>query len=466
MSAIAMHAEWIAPLDGPVLHDGWVVADRGRIAYVGAELPAMFAGLPRAELGPGALLPGWVNSHCHLEFSDLPEPIPMPSGGTIVDWLKSVMAYRRAHNVSDSESFAERRQQALAAGVMEAWRTGTRWIVDNATMPWQPDWIEKAKKACEEKLPRRAREALVPRGCIDVQTCFEVVDVNPDRWHTTWQHCLAQLDTGIAENRSDSEQKDAPKLTAAYGIAPHAPYTASLQATQYALDACRARGVLWSMHLAESVQERQWLESRSGPFAAWISPILDAQHLAHMGRVEEHLRLASASGATGLVVHGNDLNGSELDRIAESKGRLAVVYCPRTHAFFGHGPHPWPQLVQRGIPALLGTDSRASNPDLSMWEECRTAVERLQPKVVRDVLKAASVDPARFMGLRLGKLAVGAPSQLTWLAWDVDAPQSSSSQSSSSQVAEVWNEEAWWRWVLQHARSQPLELHPIWSRPQ
>ncbi|MFN7732673.1 MAG: amidohydrolase family protein [Pirellula sp.] len=466
MSAVAMHAEWIAPLDGPVVHDGWVVADRGRIAYVGAELPAMFTGLPRVELGRGALLPGWVNSHCHLEFSDLSEPIPMPSGGTIVDWLKAVMAYRRAQSVSDTESLDERRRHALAAGVKEAWRTGTRWIVDNATMPWQPEWIAQAKDACARNLPQRARDALVPRDCIEVQTCFEVVDVNRDRWQTTWKHCLAQIDAGIEANGATYEQSDAPKLASVYGIAPHAPYTASLQATQYALDACRARGVLWSMHLAESVQERQWLESRSGPFADWISPILDAEHLAHVGTVEEHLQCASASGAKGLVVHGNDLHGNEIDRIAESKGRLAVVYCPRTHAFFGHGPHPWPQLVQRGIPAFLGTDSRASNPDLSMWKECQTAVERLQPTLVRDVVKAACVDPARFMGIRLGTLAVGAPSLLTWLAWDEDAPQSSSSQASGPQAAEVWNEEHWWRWVMQHARSQPLELHPIWSRPQ
>jgi cytosine/adenosine deaminase-related metal-dependent hydrolase len=459
MSAVAMHAEWIAPLDGPVVHDGWVVADRGRIAYVGAELPARFAGLPHVDLGRGALLPGWVNSHCHLEFGDLSEPIPMPSGGTIVDWLKAVMAYRRTQSVSDSQGLAERREHALVAGVMEAWRSGTRWIVDNATMPWRAQWIAHAKNACEQSLPHRVREALVPRGCIEVQTCFEVVDVNRDRWDVTWQHCVTQLDAQIAARLERSEQKDEPKFAAVCGIAPHAPYTASLQATQFALETCRARGVLWSMHLAESVQERQWLESRSGPFADWISPILDAQHLDHVGTVEEHLKRAAASGATGLVVHGNDLNPSEIDRIAASNGRLAVVYCPRTHAFFGHAAHPWPQLVQRGIPAMLGTDSRASNPDLSMWKECQTAADRLQPKRICQVLQAATVDPARFLGLQVGTLAVGSPSQLTWLAWEGDAPRFTQSTALGD------SEEQWWRWVLQQARSQPLELHPIWSRP-
>ena len=48
---------------------------------------------------------------------------------------------------------------------------------------------------------------------------------------------------------------------------------------------------------------------------------------------------------------------------------MTVVYCPRTHAAFGHPPHPWCMLLNLEGSVALGTDSRASNPDLSLWAE-------------------------------------------------------------------------------------------------
>jgi cytosine/adenosine deaminase-related metal-dependent hydrolase len=75
-----------------------------------------------------------------------------------------------------------------------------------------------------------------------------------------------------------------------------------------------------------------------------------------------------ARAPRGLVVHGNFLQAAEYQLLAKSP-QLSVVYCPRTHAQFGHPPHPWRELLNQGINVALGTDSRASNPDLSLWRE-------------------------------------------------------------------------------------------------
>src|SRR5262249_7623704 len=48
-----------------------------------------------------------------------------------------------------------------------------------------------------------------------------------------------------------------------------------------------------------------------------------------------------------------------------------VVYCPRTHAAFGHPPHPFRQFLAAGVRVALGTDSLASNPDLNVLGEAR-----------------------------------------------------------------------------------------------
>ena len=49
----------------------------------------------------------------------------------------------------------------------------------------------------------------------------------------------------------------------------------------------------------------------------------------------------------------------------------SIVYCPRTHAAFGHPPHPFRDFLARGVRVALGTDSLASNPDLDLLAEAR-----------------------------------------------------------------------------------------------
>ena len=50
---------------------------------------------------------------------------------------------------------------------------------------------------------------------------------------------------------------------------------------------------------------------------------------------------------------------------------MAVAFCPRTHARFGHAPHPYRALLEKGVIVCLGTDSLASSPSLSILDELR-----------------------------------------------------------------------------------------------
>src|SRR5262249_45906675 len=63
----------------------------------------------------------------------------------------------------------------------------------------------------------------------------------------------------------------------------------------------------------------------------------------------------------------------------------SIVYCPRTHAAFGHPPHPFREFLARGVRVALGTDSLASNPDLDLLAEARF-LTRLRADLPGDVL--------------------------------------------------------------------------------
>src|SRR5262249_53744812 len=73
-------------------------------------------------------------------------------------------------------------------------------------------------------------------------------------------------------------------------------------------------------------------------------------------------------------------------------------YCPRTHAFFGHSPHPFRRLLEQGVRVALGTDSLASNPDLDLLAEARF-LRRLHPDLPGELLlRLATLSGAEALG--------------------------------------------------------------------
>ena len=105
-----------------------------------------------------------------------------------------------------------------------------------------------------------------------------------------------------------------------------------------------------------------------------------------------------------LLIHGNYLPPD-----TPFYPNQTLVYCPRTHAAFGHPPHPFPAFLERGVRVALGTDSLASNPDLEMLAEARFLHARY-PDVPGDaVLRMLTLSGAEALGWadRTGSLTPG-----------------------------------------------------------
>jgi cytosine/adenosine deaminase-related metal-dependent hydrolase len=105
--------------------------------------------------------------------------------------------------------------------------------------------------------------------------------------------------------------------------------------------------------------------------------------------------------------HVNYADDEELSILA--RGRASVVYCPRTHAYFGHRPHRFLEMLARGINVAVGTDSAASSPDLNLMEDLRL-VHRTYPGVpVETVLGMGTARGARALGMgdRIGTIEAG-----------------------------------------------------------
>jgi cytosine/adenosine deaminase-related metal-dependent hydrolase len=101
-----------------------------------------------------------------------------------------------------------------------------------------------------------------------------------------------------------------------------------------------------------------------------------------------------------LLAHVNYCDDSELDLL--SRGVASVAYCPRTHAYFGHPPHRWREMLAQGVNVCVGSDSRASSPDLNLVDDLRL-MHRLAPEVPPATLwEMATLRGARALGMSVG----------------------------------------------------------------
>jgi cytosine/adenosine deaminase-related metal-dependent hydrolase len=172
-----------------------------------------------------------------------------------------------------------------------------------------------------------------------------------------------------------------------------------------------------AMHLAETREELQLLADGTGDFVPFLEElgVWRPQAIPRGSRPLDYLR-EMARVDSALAIHGNYLAADEIDFLA-AHPNVSVVYCPRTHAFFGHAPHPWRLLLSRGVNVALGTDSSASNPDLSLWNEL-LFLRRLAPD--NDpalLLKLGTWNGAIALGIghETGTLDVGKSADLTFV---------------------------------------------------
>jgi cytosine/adenosine deaminase-related metal-dependent hydrolase len=194
------------------------------------------------------------------------------------------------------------------------------------------------------------------------------------------------------------------------GLSQHEQYTVSPKLLERVVRLSAGERLPVAMHLAETRDELELLSHGSGPLRELLGDLGAWQDDAiPLGsRPLNYLKLL-ATAHRSLVIHGNYLTDDEIEFAAQRRDQMSIVYCPRTHAYFGHEPYPLAELLRAGVRVAIGTDSRASNPDLSVLNELRFAA-LAHPRVTpREIMRTATIDAAIALGIgdRQGSLTVG-----------------------------------------------------------
>ncbi|KAA5547333.1 amidohydrolase family protein [Roseiconus nitratireducens] len=359
------------PIDRPPIRSGVIQVVDHRIVQVQSDQHSAVASGRTVDLGDVAVLPRLVNAHTHLEFSDCRLPIGNP-GIRLSEWIGQVIAAR-------GQASAQQRRERIAAGVAESEAAGVGLIGDIATTP--------------SVYPVRRHSGIV--------SFAEVLGLSAER---------GEERLSAAEEHRRSLQ-GMPAVWRA--VSPHAPYSTPERLVGRCVDLARRWDGPVAMHLAESPDERRLLISGDGPFAdtlkaggLWREGLFPT---ASQRPVADLIELLARS-PRALLVHGNDLRQDEIELLSRLLN-VSVVYCPRTHAFFGYDRHPVDRLLRAGVRVALGTDSRASNPDLNLWREVQFLLRKRPDLDPHRVLEMATVSGADALlgpgGNRFGRISPG-----------------------------------------------------------
>ena len=367
-----LRARTILPIAAPPIEDGavFIVGHQIRAVLPWRDLRPHLAEKV-LDLGDVILLPGLVNAHCHLDYTGMAGQLPPPK--TFTDWIAAITAAKTGWSYSDY-AFSWLR------GAHQLLRSGTTTVADIEVMP----------------------------------------DLLPEVWDATPLRMFSFLEmTGIKSRRAPKDilrEAVAQIETLSHSrhralLSPHAPYSTLPELLRLTSKISLKKNWRVAIHVAESVQEFEMFAHARGAMHDWLKRNERDNSDCGLGSPVAHLARHQLLGENVLAIHVNCLARGDATLLAKNKTH--VVHCPRSHDYFKHPPFPRQRLAAAGVNLCLGTDSLATTrktgrqlPELNLFAEMQMLAEKDKSLSPLEILKMATVNGARALGLagKIGQL--------------------------------------------------------------
>ncbi|MEO8427536.1 MAG: amidohydrolase family protein [Verrucomicrobiota bacterium] len=368
----------LLPISQPPIDDGAVWIQGNRIVEVGRWRDLAGSGQHTIDLGSTILLPGLVNAHCHLDYTEMAGLIPPPK--VFTTWINHIVALKGQWTYSDYA-------HSWLSGARMLLRTGVTTVADSEAVP--------------ELLP-------------------EVSDATPLRVHSFLEMTGVQSRRAPRDVLGEAARKveSLPPARGKPGLSPHAPYSTTPELLRLTAQLARQKDWRLVTHVAESAPELEMYMERRGPLFDWLKSQRDMSDCGS-GSPVHHLDRCGLLGKNLLAVHANYLTRADERLLAAHE--VSVVHCPRSHAYFGHQRFPIDTLSAAGVNLCLGTDSlasvykkRAQPIELNLLTEMQ-ALSASNPELAPEtILLMGTMNGAKALGLegKLGQLSKQATADL------------------------------------------------------
>lgn len=366
--SIRLHcAPWVVPVCRSPIKDGGVVTAQGTILAVG-ERQELLRRYPQAECKdyPASVLtPALINGHIHLELSHLADLTTAPLKTSFTNWITHLLELREMRGAT-----GEQVEQAALETARRQYRSGVSVLADigNTSVG-------------------RSLAASFPGELL------------------AFKEYLGFAERTLPKNLDRLDQENETALCSG-----HAPYSTHPRLLQRLKDRAAALDHVFPIHVAEPVAEGEMIRQGRGEMVDFIRQrgFWDGSFIPreHGGSVQYLQDLGILDHRT-LCIHAIHVSNEEI-RIMAGEG-VKVCLCPGSNQFLNTGTAPVREYLDHGILPALGTDSLASNPELSLWREMRILAEQHPTVEADEIFRMATQGGAEALGLghRLGSMEPG-----------------------------------------------------------
>lgn len=358
-----LSADWIFPVSSAPIPNGVLRLSRdGEILAVYTAAEAVLHQIENIERFEGVLVPGFINTHCHLELSHLYGCIPEKTG--LPTFVRAVVAQRGATD-----------EVVIAA-------------------------MEKADREMQ-------KNGIVAVGDIANQAISRKVKENSPLYYHTFVEVFgfSQSPKVVIENAIKIKEQFSPLKAS---IVPHAPYSVSKELFQEIESTTQPDDIL-SIHNQETAAENEFFEKGTGHFEEMYVRLNTPKATYHGGgknAIQYHLPQLPSNHL--LLVHNTFTSKADIDFAIKQHQSLYWCFCPQANLYIEGNLPDVDFFLEGDVKITLGTDSLASNHQLSILAEMKVLQEQKQIPFT-ELLKWATLNGASFLGIdaQYGSFEIG-----------------------------------------------------------
>jgi aminodeoxyfutalosine deaminase len=334
------------------------------------------------EFFNGILSPGFVNAHCHLELSHLKGRVPEKTG--LADFVFKIITERH---------FSE--DEILAA-------------IETAEDEMLQNGIVAVGDICNNTLtiPQKKKQRLAYHNFIEVSGF--VPAFARDRFDKA-EAILDQYQQELNKNNQYSTFNIQCST-----LSPHAPYSVSPQLFEL-INKATANNIV-TIHNQETIAEEDFIKTKSGDFLKLYEKLgIDISFFCPSGKSSLQTWWPSfTKNQSTILVHNvttkkDDIEFIKLSTINHQPSTLYFCLCPNANLYITNTLPDVKMLMEQQCPIVLGTDSLASNHQLSILEEVKTLHNNFPHLPLASMLQWATINGARALQMddKLGSFEKG-----------------------------------------------------------
>ncbi|HTD42277.1 MAG TPA: amidohydrolase family protein [Mucilaginibacter sp.] len=349
-------ADYVFPVHSDPIRNGVVtVDDHGRVISV-SDIPPPNVELNEVEHLKGAICPGFVNTHCHLELSHLKGKLSQGNG--LINFIKEIQTVRGAENATILKAAEKADKDMYESGIVAV------GDISNSN-------ISATIKA---------------RSKIYYHTFVETFSFVPGKAQETFDKAISLL--GEFKDQSCS-------------VTAHAPYSVSKDLFRLIKKYSDTNTNLLSIHNQESEDENKFYRYRLGGFLELYEHFgIDISYFKSQARNSLQSILPLLSNKQDILfVHNTCTNLKDIYFIKRFDRNVHFCFCPGANQYIENRLPKIDLFVDQGFNLTLGTDSLASNTKLCILNEMRLIQEKFPAITTAKLIEWGTVNGARYLGI-------------------------------------------------------------------